>query len=68
MGPLGIYLIGISINILNMIHSLMISGDFGGVFLDANGHTDIRTDGRTDGRTDKPSYRDARTHLKKASQ
>ena len=25
-----------------------------------NGHTDIRTDGRTD----RPSYRDARTHLK----
>ena len=28
------------------------------------GLTDIRTDGRTDGRTDRPSYRDARTHLK----
>ena len=26
--------------------------------------TDRRTDGRTDGRTDRPSYRDARTHLK----
>ena len=26
--------------------------------------TDRRTDGPTDGRTDKPSYRDARTHLK----
>ena len=26
--------------------------------------TDARTDTRTDGRTDKPSYRDARTHLK----
>ena len=68
MRPLGIYLIGISIYILNMIHSLMISGDFGGFFLDANGHTDIRTDIRTDGhtdiRTDRPSYRDARTHLK----
>ena len=51
MRPLGIYLIGISICILNMIHSLMISGDFGGVFLDANGHTDIRTYGHTDGRT-----------------
>ena len=24
----------------------------------------LRTDGRTDGRTDRPSYRDARTHLK----
>ena len=38
-----------------------------------NGPTDGRTDGptdgptdrRTDGRTDKPSYRDARTHLKR---
>ena len=28
------------------------------------GPTDRRTDGRTDGRTDRPSYRDARTHLK----
>ena len=32
------------------------------------GVTDLRTDGptdgRTDGRTDRPSYRDARTHLK----
>ncbi len=26
---------------------------------------DIHTDGRTDGQTDTPSYRDARTHLKK---
>ena len=26
--------------------------------------TDGRTDGPTDGQTDKPSYRDARTHLK----
>ena len=25
---------------------------------------DVRTDGRSVGRTDKPSYRDARTHLK----
>ena len=24
-----------------------------------------RTDGRMDGRTDRPSYRDARTHLKR---
>ena len=28
--------------------------------MDANGHTDIRTDSRTD----RPSYRDAKTHLK----
>ena len=27
--------------------------------------TDGRTDGPTDGRTDRPSYRDARTHLKR---
>ena len=26
--------------------------------------TDGHTDGRTHGRTDRPSYRDARTHLK----
>ena len=32
MRPLGIYLIGISIFNLNMIHFLMISGDFGGFF------------------------------------
>ena len=30
-----------------------------------NQRTDQQTDGRTDGRTDKPSYRDARTHLKR---
>ena len=29
-----------------------------------DGRTDLRTDGRTYERTDKPSYRDARTHLK----
>ena len=29
------------------------------------GRTDRRTDGRTDRRTDRPSYRDARTHLKR---
>ena len=29
------------------------------------GRTDRRTDGLTDRRTDRPSYRDARTHLKK---
>ena len=27
---------------------------------------DIHTDGRTDGPTDTPSYRDARTHLKRS--
>ena len=60
MRPLGIYLIGISIYVLNMIHFMMISGDFC-VFLNA-----IReTDGRTDKRMDRPSYRDGRTHLKK---
>ena len=30
-----------------------------------DGPTDRPTDGRTDGRTDTPSYRDARTHLKR---
>ena len=30
-----------------------------------NRRTDGRTDGRTDRRTDTPSYRDARTHLKR---
>ena len=34
----------------------------GGIF--EVGLTDGRTDIRTDGRTDRPSYRDARTHLK----
>ena len=29
-----------------------------------DGRTDGRTDQGTDGRTDRPSYRDARTHLK----
>ena len=29
-----------------------------------DGRTDRRTDGQTDGRTNRPSYRDARTHLK----
>ena len=32
MRPLGVYFIEISIYILNMIHFLMISGDFGGFF------------------------------------
>ena len=32
MRPLGIYFIGISLYILNMINSLMISGDFGVFF------------------------------------
>ena len=30
-----------------------------------DGRTDIRTDGRMDRRTDRPTYRDARTHLKR---
>ena len=30
-----------------------------------DGQTDGRMDGRPDGRTDRPSYRDARTHLKR---
>ena len=69
MRPLGIYFIGISIYVLNMIHFLMILADFG-VFslMLTDGHTDGRTYGRTYGhtdiRTDRPSYRDARTHLK----
>ena len=48
MRPLGIYLIGISIYILDVIPFLMISGDLGAFFQNANGHTDIRTYGRTD--------------------
>ena len=36
----------------------MVSGIFG------KGVMDGHTDGRTDERTDRPSYRDARTHLK----
>ena len=49
MRPLGIYLIGISMYILNMIHFLMILADFGVFSLMV---TDGRTYGRTyDGRT-----------------
>ena len=49
-----------------MIHSLMILANFE-VFslMVTDGHTDGRMDGHTDIRTDRPSYRDARTHLKK---
>ena len=49
MRLLGIYLIGISIYILNMIHFLMILADFGVFSLMV---TDGRMDGRTDIRTD----------------
>ena len=56
MRPLGIYLIGISMYILNMIHFMTILGDFGVFSL-------MLTDRTTDGRTDRASYRDARTHL-----
>ena len=59
MRPLGIYLIGIYIYniylytyILDVIHFLMILGDFGMFFLNANGRTDGHTDGRTYGRKD----------------
>ena len=42
--------------------------DFENNWLPTDGPTDGRTDGptdrRTDGQTDRPSYRDARTHLK----
>ena len=57
MRPLSIYFIGISIHILNMIHFLMISGDFG-VFslMVTDGHTEMgkyrHTDIRKYGRTD----------------
>ena len=56
MRPLGIYLIVLSIYILNMIHFLMISGNFGGFFkmltdIRTHGPTDGPTDGRTDGQT-----------------
>ena len=48
-----------------MIHFLMISGNFGVFSLMVTDiRTDIRTYGHTDGRTDRPSYRDARAHLK----
>ena len=68
MRPLGIYLIGISMYILNMIHFLMILVNFG-VFslMVIYRHTDQRTYGHTDTRRDRPSYRDARTHLKTTS-
>ena len=52
MRPLGVYLIGISMYILNMIHFLMILANFG-VFslMVTDGHTDGRMDIRTDGQT-----------------
>ena len=53
MRPLSIYLIEISMYILNMIHFLMILAYFD-VFslMVTDGHTDIRTPyGHTDGRT-----------------
>ena len=53
MRPLGIYLIGIYIYnlyvytyMLDVIHFLMILGDFGVFFLNANGRTDGHTDGQ----------------------
>ena len=52
MRPLGIYLIGISIYVLNMIHFLMILANFGVFYLMVmGGHTDQRTYGHTDGQT-----------------
>ena len=48
---------------------LIKNGDFAQFQLVCDGRTDGptdgQTDGQTDGRTDTPSYRDARTHLKK---
>ena len=53
MRPLGIYLIAISIYILNMIHFMMILVNFGVFSLMLTDiRTDQRTDGPTDGRTD----------------
>ena len=37
--------------ILDLIHFLMIFGDLGVFFQNANGHTDRHMDGHTDGRT-----------------
>ena len=62
MRPLGIYVIGISIYILNTIHFMMISGNFGVFSLMLTG---IWIDRWTDGRIDRPYYRDASTHLKR---
>ena len=45
----------------------MIGSGVGGIELVIDGFLkkgNGGTDGRTDGRTDRPSYRDARTHLK----
>ena len=69
MRHLGIYLIEISMYILNVIHFLMILANFGVFSLMVTdgrtyGHTDTRTYGHKDIWTDRPSYRDARTHLK----
>ena len=43
---------------MDQYKTIMFAGNFG-LFLAANGWTDIRTNGRTG----KPSNRDARTHL-----
>ena len=56
----------------NTGHAVLISTPRSPKMKRRNGRTDGRTDGRldgwtdgwTDGRTDRPSYRDARTHLK----
>ena len=52
MRPLGIYLIGISINVLNMIYFMKVLGDFG-VFslMLTDGPMDGQTHGRMDGQT-----------------
>ena len=52
MRPLAIFLIGISMYILNMIHFIDDSGRFRRFFLNANGRTHGRTYGRTYGHTD----------------
>ena len=50
---------------LVLIVVLVKNGIFAWFQLVCDRRTDGPTDGRTDRRTDIPSYRDARTHLKK---
>ena len=51
--------------VLVLIVVLVKNGTFALFQLVCDGQTNGRTDGRMDGRTDRPSYRDARTHLKR---
>ena len=52
-------------SIMFLVLFCFISVEISEIQLVCDRRTDGRTDGRTDRRTDTPSYRDARTHLKR---